>query len=48
MPWWDAAGAFKTREPEIEITFDLFNDTAESSMINFIFVNTIIPNNKWI
>ena len=48
MPWWNAESGTKTPEPEISIKFDLFNDTADAAMKNFIFVNTIVPNNKWI
>lgn len=47
-PWWDAEKGVVTPEPEVEVTFDLFNDTAEAAMMNFIFVNTIVPNNKWL
>lgn len=48
-PWWDAAaGTGSAREPEIDIKFDLFNDSTDAAMINFIFINTIVPNNKWI
>lgn len=48
MPWWDAASGSKSFEPEIEVNFDLFNDTANAAMMNFIFVNTIVPNNRWL
>lgn len=48
MPWWDAASGSDTTEPEIELKFDLFNDSAQSAMDNFLFVNTLVPNNKWI
>lgn len=48
MPWWDAGKGNATHEPPVEISFDLFNDTNESALMNFIFVNTLIPNNKWI
>lgn len=47
-PWWDAEKGVVTPEPEVEVSFDLFNDTAEAAMMNFIFVNTIVPNNKWL
>lgn len=47
-PWWDAKEGTKVAEPQINIKLDLFNDTNEAAMINFIFVNTIVPNNKWI
>jgi hypothetical protein len=26
----------------------LFNDTAEAALNNFIFVNTLVPNNMWV
>ena len=45
---WDAEEGHKTMPEGIVITFDLYNDTAESAENNFIFVNTLIPNNKWI
>lgn len=48
LPWWDADAGSKTREPEVSIDFDLFNDTAEAAMTNFIFVNTIVPHNRWV
>lgn len=48
MPWWNAASGAKTKEPEISITFDLFNDTIDAAISNFLFINTIVPNNKWI
>lgn len=48
MPWWDATSGTKGKEPQIDIKFDLFNDNYEAAMKNFIFINTIIPNNKWI
>ena len=48
LPWWNAEAGSATKEPEITIEFDLFNDSAEAAMINFIFVNTIVPHNKWI
>lgn len=48
LPWWNAESGSATKEPEITIEFDLFNDSSESAMINFIFVNTIVPHNKWI
>ena len=47
-PWWDATSGNATEEPQVDITFDLFNDTNEAALYNFIFVNTLVPNNKWI
>ena len=48
LPWWDAKAGNATPHPEVSVEFDLFNDTVESSVFNFIFVNTIVPNNKWV
>lgn len=45
MPKWDSSGSGMVEE--LAVTFDLFNDTADAAMQNFIFVNTIIPNNLW-
>lgn len=47
-PWWNAETGVKAVEPQVEIKFDLFNDSADAAMVNFIFVNTIVPSNKWI
>lgn len=41
-PWWDAESGSKTKAPEIELKFSLFNDNLESAITNFIFINTII------
>lgn len=48
MPWWNPTSGTVTSEPEISIKFDLFNDDVTAAVTNFIFINTIIPNNKWI
>ena len=48
MPWWNADAGAKVKEPEITVKFDLFNDTADAAMANFLFVNTIVPSNKFI
>ena len=48
MPWWNAEAGSKTTAPDITVKFDLFNDTIDKALVNFIFVNTIIPNNTWI
>ena len=48
MPWWNASAGAKTKAPEVDIQFDLFNDTAEAALNNFIFVNTLVPNNMWV
>ena len=48
MPWWDPLKGTSTPYPDIKIKFNLYNDTAESAAINFVFINTLIPNAKWI
>lgn len=48
MPWWNAESGTKVKEPQIEIKFDLYNDSAEAAMINFIFVNTLVSGNKFV
>ena len=48
MPWWNAETGTNTTEPVINIKFDLFNDSFDAAMANFIFVNTIVPNNRWL
>jgi hypothetical protein len=48
MPWWDAKKGNATPFTDVKIKIDLFNDRAEAAAKNFIFVNTIIPNAKWI
>jgi len=48
MPWWNPEEGAKTATPDINIKFDLFNDTIDKAVANFIFVNTIIPGNRWI
>lgn len=45
---WDAKDGYSTKEPEINIKFDLFNDTLTAALMNFIFINTIVPSNRWI
>lgn len=47
-PWYNSFSGEKTPEDGLVISFDLFNDTAANAMNNFIFVNTIIPQNRWI
>lgn len=46
-PWWDSTSGQSTFDDDAVVNFDLFNDTAEHAAINFTFINTIIPNNKW-
>lgn len=48
MPWWNAQAGAQTPPPEVGIKFYLFNDTADAAMTNFIFVNTLLPNNRWV
>lgn len=48
MPWWDPINGTKVKEPLVEIKFDLFNDSRDAALMNFIFVNTLVPGNKWI
>lgn len=48
MPFWDPTKTDNGEGEEVKIKFNLFNDTAEAALINFIFVNTIIPNNRLI
>lgn len=45
-PVWDPSKTSNTG-PTINCKFKLFNDTVEAATINFIFVNTIGPNNMW-
>ena len=49
VQWWDGSSdkGTNTSEPQISIEFDLFNDCLEHSIVNYIFINTIIPSNKW-
>ena len=44
-PTWDGPQDTPTK---IDIDFTLYNDDIKSAMKNFIFVNTIVPNNKWL
>jgi hypothetical protein len=47
MPYWKSEKG-NDAHPDIKIEFELFNDTYDSAIANFIFVNTIVPNNKFI
>lgn len=47
-PWWNAETGTKTKMPEVEVKFDLYNDSAEAAMTNFIFVNTLVSGNKFV
>ena len=48
MPWWNAETGSKVTEPEVTVKFDLFNDSVAKAIVNFVFVNTIVPSNKWL
>ena len=48
MPWWNAATGSRASAPDVTVKFDLFNDNVVKAVKNFIFVNTIVPSNKWI
>lgn len=48
MPWWNAESGSKVAEPEMTVKFELFNDNIYKALINFIFVNTLVPSNKWL
>lgn len=41
-PWWDASSGGKTPAPEVELKFSLFNDSLDTAIVNFVFVNTIL------
>ena len=45
---WDAEAGSKTVGDTLTIHLDLYNDTEAAAITNFIFVNTLIPNNRWI
>lgn len=47
-PWWNAESGTKTKMPEVEVKFDLYNDSSSSAMVNFIFVNTLVSGNKFV
>lgn len=48
MPWWNAKDGRATPFTEVKIKIDLYNDTLQSAIQNFLFINTLIPNAKWI
>ena len=48
VSYWKASEGGQTSYPELKVSFNLFNDTLSSALINFIFVNTVAPNNMWI
>ena len=47
-PFYNAYTGENTPEDGITISFDLFNDNDKAAMNNFILVNTIIPQNRWL
>lgn len=47
-PWWDSTSGQSTYDDDVVVNFDLFNDNEAHAINNFTFINTIIPNNKWI
>ena len=47
-PWWDASKGSETKAPEVEFKFSLFNDSAEAAVTNFVFINSLIANARWI
>lgn len=48
MPWWNAESGSRASAPDVTVKFDLFNDNVVKAVKNFIFVNTIVPSNRWI
>lgn len=49
MPSWNpTVGHAGMKYPTLNVNFSLFNDTLESAINNFLFINTIAPNNMWI
>lgn len=47
-PWWDASAGSNTQCPEITFKFSLFNDSLDAAVVNFVFMNTIIQNSRWL
>lgn len=47
MPWWNGLEGNATPAPDVTIKVNLFNDSCEAAINNFIFVNTLIPNARW-
>ena len=45
---WNATEGWQTSDDAISFTVHLFNDTVETTVANFVFVNTLVGNNKWI
>lgn len=48
MPYWNAESGSSGDGETVSIEVDLVNDSPTTAMANFIFVNTIVPNNRWI
>ena len=48
MPWWNAESGAKVAAPQITVKFDLFNDNVFKAVQNFVFVNTLVPSNRWV
>lgn len=48
MPFWESDKTTSAEGEEVQIKFNLFNDNVDSALINFIFVNTIVPNNRFL
>ena len=48
FPFWDPSKGRNSSGDSIVVDFDLFNDNVLHAITNFIFVNTIVPNNKWV
>jgi hypothetical protein len=48
MPYWNSEQGTGDKTIQIDVTFDLVNDTLDAAINNFLFVNTLIPGNKWI
>lgn len=48
MSSWDPASGQGVTFPVLNVKFSLFNDTLESALINYVFINTIAPGNMWV
>lgn len=47
MTSWDSQPGTDGPYPQVTAKFSLFNDSVGAAVANFIFVNTIAPNNMW-
>lgn len=45
-PTWTPKG--DAQPTKVEMSFDLYNDTLEGAVKNFIFINTIVPSSKFL